>query len=76
MERASFNPETISLPDRFEDEVPAVDFFPNNELAFLNIPFRLPDESFCANNEMEASTKENDVIIFFIGIVLNLIPNV
>jgi len=69
MESASFNPDTISLPDKFEEL--EADFLPNNELAFLNMPLRFAEESFCADNEREASTKENEAIIHFIGTVLN-----
>ena len=56
IESASFNPETIWLFDKLEDQVLAEDFFPNNEPAFLNIPLR--DESFCANKEIETSRKK------------------
>jgi hypothetical protein len=48
-----------------------VDFLPNIELAFLNIPLRLAEESFCANNKIEANKKMNEVLIFFIELNLN-----
>jgi hypothetical protein len=42
------------------------------ELAFLNKPPNLWEESFCAETEKDKKRKEVMVIIFFIGIIFYL----
>jgi type II secretory pathway component PulL len=58
------------VDDKFPDEEV---FLEKMELAFLNKPFNLLDESFCAESEKLKKRKARRVIICFIGFFLNLI---